>query len=298
MLLQKLYEKELIHPPKFLLTNTQFICIIGSRAYGCEREGDNQSDNDIYGWCIPALEEIFPHLRGEVLDFGSQKQRFYQWLEHGIIDKEERKEYDFTIFSVVKYFDLCMKGTPNTLETLFVNRNLIIHSTQVSELVRENRKLFLSKKLWHSLKGYSYSQMSKIRSKNPTEGSNRFEDVQKHGYDLKFATHTVRLLNEAEQVLSTGDLDLQQNREQLKSIRRGEWKEQDVYDWFNKKEKELESLYLTSKIPYAPDEDKIKKLLLSVLEHHYGSLDKVISLPDKYKNAMLEISKICQSVGA
>jgi hypothetical protein len=41
----------------------------------------------------------------------------------------------------------------------------------------------------------------------------------------KFAYHTVRLLNEAERLLLQGDLDLQRNREQLESIRRGEWTE-------------------------------------------------------------------------
>ena len=52
--------------------------------------------------------------------------------------------------------------------------------------------------------------------------SNREKDIVKHGYSTKFAYHIVRLLNEVEQILTEHDLDLERNREQLKSIRRGD----------------------------------------------------------------------------
>jgi hypothetical protein len=100
--------------------------------------------------------------------------------------------------------------------------------------------------------------------------------VQKYGYDLKFAYHVVRLLNEVEQIMIEHDLDLERNREQLKSIRRGEWKKEEIVDYFQTKEKELESLYTNSKLPHSPNENKIKKILLECLEMHYGSLDGAI----------------------
>ena len=172
-----------------------------------------------------------------------------------------------------------------------------IHSTQIGNIVRENRRSFLHKGCWHKFKGYAYSQTHKMKTKTPAQGSKRDADIEKHGYDVKFAYHIVRLLNEAEQILTEGDLDLEINREQLKSIRRGEWKEQDIYDYFDRKEKELERVYNESKLPYSPDENKIKQLLLQCLEHHYGSLDKVIHQQDKYEVAMREIAKICQQNG-
>ncbi|TLD40175.1 MAG: hypothetical protein JETT_3562 [Candidatus Jettenia ecosi] len=79
-----------------------------------------------------------------------------------------------------------------------------------------------------------------------------------------------------EQILIEGDLALQRNNEQLKSIRRGEWSEQQIIDYFNAKEKYLEELYTKSTLPNLPDEQRIKALLLQCLEPHYGSRDKAI----------------------
>lgn len=94
-------------------------------------------------------------------------------------------------------------------------------------------------------------------------------DVVRLGYSSKFAYHTIRLLNEVEQILTEGDLDLLRNKEQLKSIRRGEWSKEKVIQYFEDKEKSLEELYLKSELPYGPDKDAIRKLLVECIEMHY-----------------------------
>lgn len=112
---------------------------------------------------------------------------------------------------------------------------------------------------------------------------NRRKDSVEVGYSTKFAYHVVRLSLEAEQILMTQDLDLQKDREILKSVRRGEWTFERLEMWFQDKEKTLETLYTNSTLRNIPDEDAIKNLLLECLEMHYGSLDKVIQ-----KNLSLE----------
>ena len=112
--------------------------------------------------------------------------------------------------------------------------------------------------------------------KKGIDNSTRFESVKIHKVDFKFAYHLVRLLSEVEQILIEGDLDLTRNREQLKDIRNGNWKQEDIRKWFDQKEKDLEKVYVESKLQHSPDEDKIKTLLLSCLEEYYGSLDKCI----------------------
>lgn len=114
--------------------------------------------------------------------------------------------------------------------------------------------------------------------------------------NCKYAMHLVRLLNEAEQILTKGDLNLQENNEQLKAIRRGEVKQEEILKWASDKEAQLEKVYLESKLPWGPDEDKIKDLLLKCLEHHYGSLDKAVERPDKYKIALMNVKEILDSV--
>lgn len=115
-------------------------------------------------------------------------------------------------------------------------------------------------------------------------------------FDLKFATHCVRLLLQAEQILSEGDLDLRRNSEHLKAIRRGDLSEEEIRSWASDQEKYLEKLYHESKIPYGPNEAKIKDLLLQVLESHYGSLDKCVERVDKYQVAFDKIREIVDNV--
>lgn len=283
-IIDRLASRQLIQPPGFLRANVQYEVIMGSVAYGVS--SDN-SDMDIYGFCIPPKNVIFPHLDGVIQGFGKQHNRFEQWQHHHIIDPSAKKEYDFTIYSIIKYFQLCMQNNPNMIDSLFVPRRCILHSTFVGELVRENRKLFLHKGAWHKFKGYAYSQVHKMQNKDPEKGSSRYSMVQKYGYDLKFAYHVVRLLNEVEQILIEHDLDLERNREQLKSIRRGEWTVEQIINYFDNKEKSLEELYITSTLQHSPNEDKIKALLLQCLEHHYGSLEDAIK-SDVTVNSVLD----------
>ena len=76
-----------------------------------------------------------------------------------------------------------------------------------------------------------------------------------------------------------GDIDLQRNNEQLKAIRRGEWTEERLREWFADKESHLERVYAESKLRATPDEPKIKALLLNCLEEHYGSLEGCVVEP-------------------
>lgn len=269
MIIHKLHEKGLIHPPKWLPDNCHYLTIMGSDAYGVS---SGSSDLDIYGWCIPHKRIVFPHLSGHIPGFGQQPEKFEQWSEHHIKDTSSDKEYDFAVYSIVKYFQLIMENNPNMIDSLFTPRRCIIHSTKISEFVRSKRKDFLHKGAWHKFKGYSYSQMHKMDIKSNASNPKRDADIQKYGMDTKFAYHVVRLLCEVEQILVEGDLDLERNSEQLKSIRRGELTLDQIKGWFTDKEKSLEEVYNKSELPYKADEDKIKGYLLEALEMHYGSL--------------------------
>jgi len=292
MFLLKLQEKGLVNCPKWLPNNTAYLVMMGSIAYGCSSDS---SDVDVYGVVVPPKHDVFPHLRGEILGFGRQKKRFEQWQEHHIKDKESRKQYDFQIFSIVKYFHLLMMCNPNLVDSIYVPQRCILHITNVGQIIRENRKLFLSKKAWHTFKGYSFQQMHKMSYKNPL--GKRRETVEKYGFDLKFAYHIVRLLNEVEQILTEEDLDLERNREQLKAIRRGDWTEPQVREYFQTKERELESLYTKSSLRHSPDEAAIKELLLQCLEHHYGSLDKAVVVEGRDREILRQIKALCERAG-
>jgi predicted nucleotidyltransferase len=285
-LVSLLQSKQLINCPYGIDKSVQYEVIMGSTAYGVS---SNTSDIDIYGFALPPRALIFPHEAGEIQGFGTQLPRFQNFQRHHI--KDQDTGYDIDIYNIVRYFDLCMGCNPNMIDSLFVPERCVLHMTPVGQRVREKRKLFLSKKAWHTFKGYAYAQLHKIKTKL-SEGS-RAELVKKYGYDVKFGYHVVRLLNEVEQILSEHDIDLERNREQLKAIRRGEWALAYLENWFAEKEKALEDVYLKSTLQHKPDETKIKDLLLECLEMHYGSL------PIKREEATIkaELLKIYAAIG-
>lgn len=286
---RRLTDKGLITPPGFVPGSVMYETIMGSVAYGVSSD---TSDMDIYGFCIPPKEIVFPHTAGYIPNFSTQIPNFEQYQQHHIKESDSQREYDLNIYSIIKYFRLCMDNNPNMIDSLFTPANCVLSITKIGEMVRMNRKMFLHKGSWHKFKGYAYSQMHLMKIKEPE--SKRYESIKLHGYDVKFAYHVVRLLDEVEQILTEGDIDLQRNREQLKSIRKGEWKQSEIESHFVRKEKDLESLYTSSKLPHRPDENAIKQLLLECLEEHYGNLESAISNQDKYK---ILVDKIRQIVG-
>jgi predicted nucleotidyltransferase len=352
---EKLTKKGHIHPPSWLPTNVMYEVITGSVAYGVSSD---TSDMDVCGFGIPKKEIIFPHLAGEILDFGRQKKRFGQFQKHGVWVEDamggKGRTYDITIYNIVKFFRLNMECNPNMVDTLFVPQECVLHNTQVGNMVREQRKLFLSKKCWHTFKGYAYSQLSQSdkakkseevlairdfeeqhgiphetsfaeveqevaqagrRGELPSkldslddgelfeyhqlfqagmEKSKRTEMRKRYNMDVKFLYHIVRLLDECEQLLTYGDMDLRRAKEHMKAVRKGEVPETEVRKWFNVKEKELEVLYNKepSPIPHKPDEGRIKNLLLQCLEHHYGSMDDCVVNPDAATAALKEINEV------
>tara|TARA_R110000823_G_scaffold115491_4_gene238176 strand:+ start:914 stop:1603 length:690 start_codon:yes stop_codon:yes gene_type:complete len=194
---------------------------------------------------------------------------------------KNNKTYDITIYSIVKFFHLAMENNPNMVDVMFLPRRCVLHSTLIYEHIRDNRKLFLHKGSWHKFRGYSFSQMSKINKGTNASNPKRQKSIEEYGYDVKFAYHVIRLLLEVEQIMETGDLELDQDREVYKSIRRGEWSLAQLNAWAKDKEADLEALYAKTDLQREPPEDDILALLIECLEMHYGSLDNVIVKPTR-----------------
>jgi uncharacterized protein len=271
MILRDLHKRGVVTPPSWMLDNMVFMAMMGSVAYGAS---GNTSDIDVYGFAIPRKDDLFPpnHIPG----FGIPHEPFQQWQQHHVRHPDKDQEYDFQIFSIVKIVNLAMENNPNCVDALFVPRRCILFSTEVGERIREHRRMFLSKRCLPKFRGYAMSQMSKIKNKVGYENPARAADIAAFGYSTKYAMHLIRLMLECEQILETGDLDLERDREVLKSIRRGEWTLERIENWFGDKERHLEDLSSKTTLRQEPDVEAIRDLLMSCLEHHYGSLDVLV----------------------
>jgi hypothetical protein len=230
---------------------------------------------------------LFPHLASVIPGFGDQGQKFDQFQQQHIIDKDLGKEYDINIYNIVKYFDLLLKGNPSLIESCFTHPKHVLHNTTIGELVRSNRKKFLSKQMCFKILAYANSQFSKITSKKAV--GKRKEKIDELKYCPKFSSHSIRLLLQAEDILINNDLDLEKNSQLILNIKKGLWKLDDIFELIQSKQKEIEKLIPNASLPNQSNEAEIKGLLMNCLEHHYGSLDKCIVKEDVYVNALKKI---------
>lgn len=287
MLLHRLEKDKLIQPPKWLADNCHYLTVMGSTAYGVSND---MSDMDIYGFVIPPKEMVFPHIAGHIKGFGEAPPNFENWQQHHI--KQGDKEYDFSVYSIVSFFNLVMQNNPNMIDALFTPRRCVMHSTAVGEMVREKRKMFLHTGSFPKFKGYAYQQLKKVLNQKKSDNPKRQASIDAYGYDVKAGYHVVRLALECQQILTEGDLDLERNREQLKAIRAGEWSAERLEKFFEDKERHLENLEAESRLPKVPPVDAIKTLLLNCLESHYGNLSSTVTRVTDVDKVLVEMQQV------
>lgn len=104
----------------------------------------------------------------------------------------------------------------------------------------------------------------------------RYQNNIKHGknYDSKNMMHTFRLLEMAIEILNTGEIRVKRpNREELLSIRNGEWPYDELIKMANQKMKEVEEAYKTSHLQDEPDEERIERLLVDLRTELYNEMN-------------------------
>ncbi|MEP7093287.1 MAG: nucleotidyltransferase, partial [Flavobacterium sp.] len=100
----------------------------------------------------------------------------------------------------------------------------------------------------------------------------RYETNQQHGknYDSKNMMHTIRLLQTAEQILSTGKLNIRvSNRDELLDIKAGNKEYDALLEMADTLTASIENHYLTSTLPGKPDEEKVIQTLIKIREELY-----------------------------
>jgi predicted nucleotidyltransferase len=293
-LVAKLHKQGLIKPPQYLMDNIHYEVIGGSYSYGCNLP--EKSDFDVSGFCIPPKRIVFPHSNNAILDFDDYEK--FQQYEQQHIKYDKTKEADITIYNIVRFFRLVLNNNPNMIDILFVDRDCVIHSSIIGEMVRDKRQIFLHKGLYNKFKAYAFGQLGKLKSKNPVGKRKDIIDEQgdEDRMDRKFAYHLVRLISEVEQLLEHQTMDLRKDREHYKAIRRGDFTKDEIIAYASEKEKYLEKLYQNTKLPEQPREKEVKTLLLNCLEHHYGTLDACIQNVDKQTDILRQIQYLVKDV--
>lgn len=99
-----------------------------------------------------------------------------------------------------------------------------------------------------------YISWKKYRNKK------RAEIEKKFGFDLKHASHLVRLCRMGEEILTSNKVNVDRTQidaEELKAIRNGLWSYEEIEEYAKKMDSKLDSLYKKSSLPKTPNYEKI-----------------------------------------
>jgi predicted nucleotidyltransferase len=113
--------------------------LAGSRAHGLAREG---SDTDTRGVCIPPAEVLLG------LD------PFEQHVSEG---------GDHVTYALAKFVRLALSGNPNLLETLYCDRQDVLHVDDAGERLLAERDAFLSREVGRRFMGYALDQLQRMQ---------------------------------------------------------------------------------------------------------------------------------------
>ena len=100
------------------------------------------------------------------------------------------------------------------------------------------------------------------RERNPQ----RAELEKKFGYDSKHASHLVRLMLSAEEILTTGNLSVKHPQaDLLREVRKGVWTYDELITWAEKQEQVIRVLAAEKPLPRSPDRDAIDQLVTELI---------------------------------
>jgi predicted nucleotidyltransferase len=204
-------------------------CVIGSQAYGLAGEG---SDIDRRGVYLPPAD--------------------LHWSLYGVPDQLENDDTQEAYWEVQKFLVLALKANPNVLECLWTP--LVEKATPLAERLLAMRSCFLSRLVYQTYNGYVLSQFQKMQADLRNKGQVKWKHVM----------HLIRLLLSGIRILREGfvPVRVEEHREKLLAIRRGEVLWEEAEDWRKRLHQEFNAAAEGTSLPERPDYEKASAFLL------------------------------------
>lgn len=104
------------------------------------------------------------------------------------------------------------------------------------------------------------------KNRNPQ----RAELENKYGFDGKHASHLVRLMRMCKEILVTGNVIVKRpDAQELLDIRNGKFSYDELLEWAEKMDNELNDLYEKSSLPHSADYDAIDRLYRQIVTSYW-----------------------------
>lgn len=204
-------------------------CVIGSQAYGLAGEG---SDIDRRGIYLPPAS--------------------LHWSLYGVPEQLENDETQEAYWELQKFLILALKANPNVLECLYTP--LVEKATPLAEKLLAMRSIFLSRMVHQTYNGYVLSQFKKMQADLRNQGQVKWKHVM----------HLIRLLLSGIRIMREGHVPvrIEEHREKLLAIRRGEMPWEEVEDWRKRLHIEFNAAAETTTLPERPDYERTDAFLI------------------------------------
>lgn len=171
--------------------------VVGSGVHGIAIAGTD--DHDEMGVYIPPPEHVL----------GPEEQRQdYIWRTQPEGARSGPGDTDLVLYSLGKYLRLAAKGNPTALLPLYAPEDQLITVTELGCELRAMRAKFLSRQAAERFLGYMASQHQRMLGQSKRSVPNRPELVAKHGWDVKYGSHALRLAYQGLEIAATGTLTL------------------------------------------------------------------------------------------
>lgn len=247
-----LKDQKILNEIKSQENNLLYFTLSGSKIYGTNNK---DSDNDYRG--------IFANTVSEIFGLNIRESQIY-------------KTEDIILHGLKKFVKLASNANPNVLELLFISKYSLFLHPLFKEFFIDNKELFLSQKCYYTYSGYAFSQVKKSKHKS-SHGILREKykaGIEEDPYDVKFATHTARLMLNGKEILERGTLHPHFEGEELEFLKRTiEGKEfksaTEFYNWVEENDKEMQISKEKTKVRHHIDIKQIEQLLLDFYFAYY-----------------------------
>ena len=177
---------------------------------------------------------------------------------------------DILVYDIRKFMWLLSGGNPNVVSWLW-NRPedyLYGNNYNIGKALIEKRDLFVTKTLVNSLVGYARGQQKRMLSQNAYRGymgEKRKMLVDRFGYDVKFAAHTIRLLFLAKEALTNKTVfSFRPERDLLMGIKSGKLPIHEVNRIVDEELEVVEELQKHTTLPDASEaKEEIEQMLIT-----------------------------------
>jgi len=182
-------------------------------------------------------------------------------------------DLDLVAYNLRKYLRLALKGHATVLLLLFVPPELTLVETDLGRQLRSLTPAVLSKRAGRGYLGYLRGQRERLLGTRGQKRVNRPELVEAHGFDTKYAMHSVRLGYQGLELLETGRLTLpmpEPERSRVMAVRLGERSFGEVLAEIDEVQARLAAALERTPLPDEPDRAAVDAFLVEAYRRAWG----------------------------